>query len=356
MNNKIISFSTKIILVLSLLSNQCLSQESESEPKIKYGILAQMHLSYAQNDSSENPYGFRLRRLDSKIWSSPTEYFEWSVILGFDNFFFRILEADVNFKLSDVIRLRIGQFAPPAVRSGAPVDNLFKVPIMTFIERPTTTLKWANNSALLAYRTFGAQVHGNFANNKMYYAFMVSNPIGSSYFYASSKNTVHVNAHNGLAYWGRLEYQVQENFVIGAFYGNGESKIDTINNIRSSYGAHILYRRNNVAFMSEIILGEYSYDNTIALTTTNYNGGYIECGYRIKSLEPAFRIDYYTPNKKHPDFFNVKRYCNYTLGLNYHATTKIKIQANYIIKRENMKPGYNQISNDLFYINLQCLL
>lgn len=344
-------FAWSILLSL-IISTSASSQEEKQKHKLNYGILAQMHFSYAQNDSSENPYGFRLRRLDSRIWSAPTDYFNWSIIVGFDDFFFRILEADVNFIVSDGLKFRIGQFAPPAVRSGAPVDHLFKVPTMTFIERPPITLNWASNSALLAYRTFGVQAHGNFLNNKMYYAFMVGNPKGSSYFYASSKNTIHQNAYNGLAYWGRLEYKPVSDFVLGAFFGSSSNQADTLSNTNDSYGGHILYRKHNISFMAEVVSGSYSINSS----TIKYNGGYIECGYLVKHFEPAIRVDYYVPNDKRPDPYNVKSYTNYTLGLNYHASEKIKIQVNYIFKNEQMLTGFNHINNNLCYINLQCFL
>jgi hypothetical protein len=341
------------ILIALFISISVLPQDNLKKHKLNYGALAQFHFSYANSDSIENPYGFRIRRIDFKVWQTPTEKFDWSLLLGFGDFYFQILEVDVNFKLNNSLALRIGQFAPPAVRSAAPVDDLFKVPIMTFIERPPITLNWSSFSNLHAYRTLGIQLHGKVLKEKFYYAFMVGNPKGSNFFKASSKNVYHTNQKNGLSLWGRMEYEIGTNFVAGTFYNTGNSTSDTIRFKRNSYGTHILYRKNNISFMTEFIQGENYTDN---LKTAYYRGYFIEGGYSIKSIEPAFRFDFYEPLINNYDDFFVRRYNNYTIGLNIFPAKKLKIQINYIFKTEVMKSDCNSIKNDLFYMNLQCLL
>lgn len=329
------------------------AQEVKEKPKINFGAMTQMHFSHTQTDSLENPFGFRIRRVDFRTWSAPTEKFNWSILIGFHDFKFQILEVDVNFKLNNYLDLRIGQFAPPAMRSGAPVDHLFKVPIMTFIERAPITLNWASHSALHAYRTFGVQLHGKLFNDKIYWAAMAGNPVGNNFFFASSKSTNHYNPENGVSLWSRLEYEISKDFVIGGFVNQSDTENDSSSIKRISYGGHILHRKNNLSFMAEFTQGENYIDD---FKTRFYRGFFIDGGYRLKNIEPAFRFDIYEPFINSYDEYNVKQYLNYTLGLNYYFSKKIRVQLNYIFKTENMLNDLEQIKNDLFYINLQCLL
>lgn len=328
-------------------------QKNPEAYQVKCGALTQMHVSYAQSDSNENPYGFRLRRLDFKVWQAPNDKISWSLLMGFSDFKFQILELDFNYKFSKALKLRLGHFAPPAVRSAAPVDNLYKVPIMAFIERPPITILWSDFSNLHAYRTMGVQVHGNFIHEKVYYALMIGNPKGSQFFNASSKTPYNYNSENGLSYWSRIEYQIAPNFVAGCFYNIANSKQDSLTINRTSYGGHILHRINNTYFMFEYIQGENRYNQ---LKTAHYRGYFGEVSYRYKKIEPAIRFDQYEPNIRAADSFAVRKYNNYTIGLNIYPITKVKIQVNYIFKDEQMNAGIKPLKNNLAYINFQYLL
>lgn len=340
-----------LLILLFFCIHNLRGQANQKKNKINYGAMSQMHFSYAQSDSNITPYGFRLRRLDVKFWQNTTEKINWGLLLGFGDFRFQILELDINYKIKDFAQIRVGQFAPPAARSGAPVDNLFKVPTMTFIERAPISQQWSSKMNLHAYRTFGLQLHGKVINNKLYYAFMVGNPKGSSFFNASSKNTIHVNDENGISLWGRIEYEFMESFVAGAFYNTAQSNDGFIDIIRESMGTHVLLRKKNWTIMTEYISGRQH--DTIE---TKFNGYFFDLAYRINKFEPAIRFDYFTPYKNKHDSYFVNTYTNYTIGINYYATNKIRLQLNYIFKTEQLEPQYDQINNNLAYLNFQFLL
>lgn len=341
------------LIFFLFLTMETQSQEESEDRSLHYGALTQFHFSCAASDSGKTLYGFRVRRIDFRVWQAPTRLFDWSILLGFGDFRFQILEVDANFRLNDFLKLRIGHFAPPAVRSAAPVDDLFKVPIMTFIERPQITLQWKDHCHLHAYRTTGVQIHGKILKEKLYFAFMAGNADGGQFFNTSTKNLFQSNKENGLSLWGRLEYTLSENFVTGLFYNTCNSNTDSSNLERSSFGGHILLRKNKISFMTEFIQGIKHVDD---LKTLDYRGWFIEGAYRFGLAEPALRFDCYQPAISSSDDQHVKNYLNYTIGLNIYPAERIKIQVNYIIKNENMEKDFDTLKNDLFYINLQCLL
>jgi len=59
----------------------------------------------------------------------------------------------------------------------------------------------------------------------------------------------------------------------------------------------------------------------------------ITIGYKITKFEPIIGYDLYIPDNGNPDKYNVKEYNNISLGVNYYHSKKIKIQANYILRK-----------------------
>jgi len=342
-----------IVILFVIVFIPLITFAQEDNKKIHWGSMVQMHFSYAQSDSAISPYGFRLRRLDFRVWNQLTDFFDWSILVGFNYFKFQILEVDGNFTINEKVRFRVGQFAPPAMRSGAPVDHMFNVPNMTFIERAPITLYWSSRSGLYAYRTMGAQIHGEILDKKFYYAFMIGNPIGNNFFRASSIKTIQEHEFNGWSYWGRLEYKIKNNFVSGVFANTANYYQDSIMTDKYSYGAHVLFNGKRLNFMTEFVYGMVRTDYQ---QTVKYYGFFIEGAYRIGVWEPAFRFDLLNPNQNQFDAYQVNQYNNYTLGLNIYPHEKIKIQLNYIFKKENMSNHLDSYHNNLFYINFQYML
>jgi hypothetical protein len=103
--------------VFKLIPALLFCQEDISS-QVKYGALTQIHLSYAENDSSTNPNGFRLRPIDFKVWKPTDNKISWGLLLGFWDFKFQILEADVDFKIKEEFQIRVGYFFEAAYRFG----------------------------------------------------------------------------------------------------------------------------------------------------------------------------------------------------------------------------------------------
>lgn len=343
-----------LLLVILLLTTALLQATDESDrigSDIHYAGLGHIHLSAVQSDSAYTPYGFRLRRLDLRMWESRDVGLEWSVLVGFSDFKFKILEADIGYAISPGLKFRIGQFIPPGARSGISMDFRYSAVTMPFVERSMVTLNWVGHSRLNAYRTFGLLMHGDVLQERLYYALMFATPDGSHFFYPSNRQSTHDNTLNGYALWGRLEYDIQEDFNVGGFFNTR-----TINSGQEeaySYGTHVMYSKDGLRLMSEYIAGQVT---PFAGAKQTYHGAFAEVSKRWESLEPALRYDYYSPYNGSADPMGITSYHNFTTGINYYATDVIRVQCNYLTKLEKQETLGNYINNNIFYVNLQFFL
>lgn len=351
MQKKRIVFSVVVMIILNLSGGGVALKAQTFDAKIKHAALAHMHFSAAQSDSSYTPYGFRLRRLDFRVWEPSEDGFEWSCLLGFSDFKFKILEADIGYSFSPAFKLRLGQFIPPGARSAISMDFRYSATSMPFIERSMVTLNWVGHSRLNAYRTFGFLLHGKVKDDRLYYAIMFSTPDGSHFFYPSNRNVLHENSLNGYGLWGRVEYDIQKDFNIGGFYN--KRSINTGEEEAYSYGAHMIYKKAGWKMMTEYISG--SIDQSFQMSQ-DYNGVFVDLSKRWKALEPALRYDYYRPYKGRQDALGFEAYHNYTLGLNYYLSDKVRFQCNYLTKLEQRGELGNFTDNNIFYINVQLFL
>jgi len=341
-----------LLLTGSNLWAQDTNESSTFKPTVEFNGFAQLFFSVTQSDLDEDPYGFTLRILRFTPNGQLTEKIKWGFQLGFDKQQFTLFDVFIDFKIDEAFSIKAGQFGAPGARSGAYSDNLFSTTSMNMIERSTITQNWAGNSGLLGYRAFGLQLHGTFAEKKIYYAIMAHNPVATSIFTPSIKNNTHSHADNGLGITGRLEYSPFEGMAFGGFYATSTAKNYNSNTLvfdqtdRSSYGVHFTYRKDELSMMTEYIAGE--------VNNEKYNGFYAEATYHFKEkIGPALRYEYYTPNDGKPDDSNLIQTNNITLGLNYFPAKNVKLQANYVLKSEDMETGFNEFENNIFYIHLQ---
>lgn len=351
---KIIRFSIYITLVLGFCTVISYSTHAQtagtSQPTIHFKGFTQMYFSYAEaNGDGDSPYGFTLRRLRFKPYGQFSENLSWGFQLSYDRQALKLLDVYLQYKISPFFSIKTGQFAVPGSKSGALADELFSTTKMALIERATITQKWLGYSGLYAYRGFGVQLDGHLLDNKLYYGLMASNPKGNGIFTPSVKMDTYTHDENGLTLWARAEYKPVDGIGIGAFVGNGQSSIgDTITVVRNSYGAHFFMRKNNITLLTEYIAGESGQEDN----ELNYSGLFFDFAYRLNNFEPAIRFAFYEPDGG--DAVNgIEKNTNYTLGLNYYFNKNVKIQANYILKNEQMANDADELDNNLFYINLQ---
>ncbi len=341
-----------LIAVLILLPFAIKAQEKVS-PSIKLKSLAHLYFSYAEAENNEDPYGFSIRRLRFKPYGDITKNVKWGFQFALDRQEIKLLDVYVNFTPKKYLNIKVGQFAPPAAKSAALADDLFSLTKMICIERSTVTQNWLKNTGLYAYRALGLKIDGKILNEKLYYGIMISNPVGNSLFTPSIKHQNYTHNNRGYSLWARTEYKPVKELGIGGFgsFGNNKNSdnVDIINTERTSFGTHVVYRENNIVLMTEYITGVVKIDET----EMKYDGWYFDFSYKIKKIEPAFRYEFYNPNKANEDQFGVTQYNNYTVGVNFYPYKKIRVQANYVFKTEQMKANTKQLNNNLFYINLQ---
>jgi hypothetical protein len=311
--------------------------------EVKFKGLFQSWFSYApQEDTDDSGYGFTIRRMRFKPYGSLGKNIKWTLQVGWDKRSPALIDAYLDFVLSKQFQVRIGQFSAPGTVSG----SLTSSGSLDLIERPMVSQRWGGDSRLSGYRGFGVQAHGNLADGKVYYAFMVAHPKTSSLFNPSVKSSEYSHSDNGISLWGRLEAKPVKGMRLGAFAGSAKDDDDYVTN---SYGAHFFYSKSGVNFKAEYIAGQFGPDGF----EIKYNGFYTLLGYKTGKVEPIVRFDIYTPNDGSGDGSGVETYKNFTIGLNYFHTKSVKIQANYVIRNETMAGGLGQLDNNIFYICCQ---
>ena len=335
---------TILLLAAALLTTANLKGEG-----IQFKGFVQTWLSYGeQNSGDDSGYGFTLRRVRLKPYGSFSDKIKWTLQVGWDRQSAKLVDVYVDFLLSKEFNVRVGQFTAPGTISG----TLTSSSQLDFLERPMVTEKWSDVNALSGYRGIGIQADGEFLDEKLYYAVMLSNPRTTELFNPSIKSTDYMHNYNGVMFWGRLEARPVKGLKLGAFYGGGKETDTELK--RSTYGAHIYYVDKGFNLKVEYIAGKWSLENA----ETEYNGLYAVLGYKTGKVEPIFRYDNYTPNKDGIDSAAVEKYNNYTLGINYYYNKNVKFQANFLLRDESIREeskaaGFDKIKNNLFYICIQ---
>ena len=314
--------------------------------EIKFKGFVQTWGSYVQlNDTEDSGYGFTFRRVRLTPYGNLSKRINWKLQLGWDKLSPGLIEAYIDFLLSDNINIRVGKYTVPGTISSS-ISPSYE---LDFIERPQVTLKWGSNNGLIKFRSLGVQVYGKVFNDKLYYAFMLSNPRTSSPFTTDLKSANYTIENWGIALWGRVEASIKRSLRLGAFFGTGKEEDTEIK--RQSWGIHLFYTKSNLNVKFEYIAGEYGEK----LNQKKYNGFYAVLGYRLKKIEPIIRYDTYSPENGNPDDSGIKKYKNTIFGINYFFSKNIKLQANFALRKELMAEEFIEIRNNLFFVCLQYL-
>ncbi len=319
----------------------------QADASIKFKVLVQSWFSYGQQDIDgiDSGYGFTLRRVRFIPYGNLTKNITWTVHFAYDKQNPIILDAFMNFKLSPGFQFKVGQFAAPGAISGALTSSA----ALDLVERSPISQLWGGYSGLYGYRAFGAQVHGDLAGGKIYYAFMLANPKTTTLFTPTIKSPGYSHDKSGIMFWGRLEGKFIKGLRLGVFYGGGEETETEY--VRNSYGGFLIYKNNAFRVKTEYIAGEYGPSGI----ETKYSGLYGQATYKFGKFEPALRYGVFQPNDGDADSNGVEQYSDITLGINYYYNKSVKFQVNYVIRSESMVGSLDELKNDLFYINFQYL-
>ncbi len=338
MRKRVFMFITLFFLLISFgLSND-----------VKLNGFFQGWFSYGEiSPDYGDVYGFTLKRVRLKATGDFGSQFKWVIQAGWDKQSPALIDAYLYISLKKEFNIKFGKFTIPGAKS----STLSSTPKLDFIERAMFIQKWGYNMTLAGYRTTGIQVDGKLFNSKLYYAFMVGNNSTSRLFTPSVKSSGYSPLKSDILFAGRFEIFPISGISTGGFY----SRTTNVGSVTKSYsyGFHFFYVKNKLNFKTEYLSGKFFLnfnDNTI---DDEYNGMMFKLGYRMNKIEPIIRYDFYTPKKGSYDSKFVKKYNNFTLGLNYLYSKHIKVQVNYVIRNENMEEGHMELKNNLFYIHLQ---
>lgn len=309
---------------------------------IHFKGMVQTWFSVAEQEDG-NDYGFTVRRIRFKPYGSFSKNINWLVQVGWDRNSPQLLDAYLEFSVTKAFIIRTGQFTPPGTVS----STLTSSGKLDLVERAMITQKWSGHNSLSGNRTLGIQVHGSLLAEKLYYALMAANPKAGVDFTPRLKSPDYTNDNNGSQFWARLEGRPVKGMRIGTFYGTTKETETDIQ--RDTYGAHLFYVTDTLNFKIEYIAGLYGVEDG----ETYYNGMYALLGYKLNNVEPICRYGCYIPNDSRADEAGVEKYVDITLGINYFYTKNIKLQANYVVRNEQMAAGLPELPNNLFYCCLQ---
>ncbi len=292
--------------------------------------------SQMNGDTSDSIYGFSNKRIRFAPYGTLGRKIRWGVQFAFDKFATpSVLDVYMEYFFSREAMLKFGKFAPPGAKGAA----LTSSGGLDLIERSSIIQLWGGNSGLQGLRAFGAQLSGKLMEGKIYYALMLSNALTArNNWMPSVKRLSTPNSSNGMGMWGRIEAYPVPGLQIGGFLGSGSEVDPAIVDSdvkRNSFGANIIYKKNNINLKFEYIGGK---TNGI-----KYSGMYVVAGYRFNKLEPVIGFESFTP------IFEGEKYTNMSGGINYFHSKSVKIQLNYVMRSEDI----TSIDNDIIYANFQ---
>jgi phosphate-selective porin len=316
---------------------------------INFSGFFQGWFSYGQQNSDTNDvYGFSLKRIGLKAKGDFGKNIKWFIHGGWKGQSAVIRDAYIYISFKKEFNLKFGKFAVPGAKSGA----LTPTTKLDFIERAMVTQLWGYNMTLSGYRTIGIQFDGKLLNKKLYYAFMIGNNSTGRMFTPSVKSGTYSKLRTDILLAGRVEVFPVSGLSMGSFYI--QTKNIAAVSKSNSYGFHLFYIKNNFNFKTEYLKGTLSLDfGENAQRDENYSGILLKLGYKIEKFEPIIRYDTYIPDKDSYDFRYVEKYNNFTIGLNYFYSKNVKVQINYVIRKEQMETGHSELENNLFYIQIQ---
>ena len=339
LNNKIINLNNgvrmnyhyhkKVFAVIILLLSFTYPEET-----FQFKGFIQNWFSYNNQGS-----GFNVRRVMLKSYGKINPKVSWYAQYGWNQQKPALMDAAIKYSPDKLLNTKIGRFSVPGSRFGtlAPSSKL------TFIERPMSVKKWNSFNGYTSFRSVGVQIGGEFTNFS--YKTMISNNQADNLYNPRITNNTY-SENEDMRFIGRIEYGWR-NIKLGTFFSSPINK----DPFEQSYGADLVFDKKPIKFRGGYIHGYRDHENS----QMTYSGLISELSYTIKSIQPAFRYDLYDPSHEMNENIEVDIYHNFTLGINYYPDKNIKIQANYLVRKEKMVDPINRddFDNNLFYINLQ---
>jgi len=324
------SYKKYILIVFFLLLSNIYAKES-----LNFKGFVQTWFSYNSQGS-----GFNIRRVMLKSYGKINSNTSWYAQYGWNQQNPALMDAAIKYSYSDNLKIKAGRFTVPGTLFG----GLTPSSKLTFVERAMIVKKWNGFNGYTGFRSVGLQIGGKF--NNLNYKAMVSNNQADALYTPGITRKKYKNS-DPLRFIGRLAYG--RKYTRAGIFVNRSIEV---NPSEYSYGADLVVNKKPMKLRSGYIRGKRE-QNSSQIT---YSGLISEISWKMNnSVQPTFRYDLYDPEKNNNDYSEVDLYHNFGLGLNYYLTNNIKVQANYLIRKEDRLDSSVQsnFDNNLVYFNLQ---
>jgi len=304
--------------------------------------LLQEWFSFAQSETGGNR-GFSLRRARLKISGSPLENLKWAIQYVYDQQKPRLLDAHLSLRLSSWLNIKAGQFKIPASYGGLTSSSN-----LDFIERAMVVQKWSGFNDLVCYRNLGVQISGVLLDHRVGYAIMAANPRAEVLFTPRIRDTDYGD-HRGLQVTGQIRIHPVKSLELGGFYLCDHFREHARHYRSSGFFASLVQEK--LFLKAEYLRGRRTPDSANPLEIS-YLGYLLSFGIRLGKFQPVIRYDSYR-EKDPPGDTNERQHANLTLGINCFILKRIKLQANYVFRPEELAADIPKPAHDIFYFNLQ---
>ncbi|MCF7885355.1 MAG: OprO/OprP family phosphate-selective porin [Candidatus Marinimicrobia bacterium] len=318
--------SIAVIILFFLFSNLFAGQQ------LKFKGFIQNWFSYTKQGS-----GFNIRRVMLKSYGKINPDVSWYAQYGWNQQKPALMDAAVQYSPDELLNIKVGRFSVPGTKFG----SLTSSSQLTFIERSMIIKKWNSFNGYTSFRSVGLQIGGEI--NKFIYKTMFSNNQAET-LYTPSMAAPTYNESEALRFIGRVEYKLGE-LSAGAFFSSPIKKEP----LAKSFGGDLIISKQPIKFRTGYIQGERK-PNSSKIT---YSGLITEVSWAFANLQPTIRYDFYNPISEGDEAGEVDVYQNITFGLNYYPIENIKLQANYLLRKEKMRGSLDEYDNNLLYFNIQ---
>jgi len=327
----------------SLRAEAAIKQQAEEEKRKSFQTTATkpmqfsgyIDVRYRNLDASGSIDGFDLRRayFDVKGKVSPSWNYRLQVDFAYSP---KIIEAYAEYNHNDYFNFIFGQTLIPFS-----LENLTGNTRLLLIDRSQVVEALAARGKDVIGNQNGRDIgifwKGGLLKKENYFTINYNLAIISG----SGINVADKNESQDIV--GRVVYNPIKNLGIGASYYNGYAFVGNPgkNQLRNRYGFELAYKIKAINLCGEYIKG---LDDK-----TNRDGFYAQLAYNIikDKLQAVVRYDHYNPNiTKLGDLSKV-----YTLGTTLLVNKNLRLQAEYNIRKEEIK----EINNNIGAIQLQII-
>lgn len=329
------AFITTLLILFFMIGTASLYAQpngSESLTYPSYNVRGFVQQQFIDDQTPGVPAGFSIYRARIGIAGNITDQLSINLIGGFvepPQRTPRLVNAFVDYRLSDFLTIRAGQFLLPFGLEGPEV--------ITFNPAIERSMAIRRLNTFNMFRDVGVQLRGNWS--RLNYAAAIINGTGANQ--AAQLNPKDMIGRIGLKLSDNLEIGISGHTGKYHLAGNPDSEES-----RNRFGLDIHYTGNPFFFRGEFITRKDELPDNEHITM---NGGYLLAGfYLTDQIESIIRYDYFKPNTDLDDNLLI----GYTIGANYYITGRNRLSINYEIRDNDLNPEFG----NLLTLQLQVVL